>query len=84
MNNQNDDCDSLNFSPDPTWDYYLLWCQLQRIKAQIDMASIVIGQVECANTATDNETRRLLLKPFEGLENILDQFHPDGDEEVVA
>ncbi|WP_334707719.1 hypothetical protein [Nostoc sp.] len=48
------------------------------------MASIMIGQVECANTATDNETRRLLVKPFEALEDILDRFPYDGDQEVVA
>ncbi|MEH2030251.1 MAG: hypothetical protein V7K67_11345 [Nostoc sp.] len=80
MNNQNDECDLLNGSPDPTWDYYLLWCQLQRIKAQIDMASIVIGQVECMNAATDSELKRLLFKPYEGLDSILDQLRSDGDE----
>lgn len=84
MNIENHDCDSLNGSPDPTWGYYLLWHQLQRIKAQINMVSITIGQVEIANTLTDREIGRLLIEPLQGLECLRDEFPYEDDEEANA
>ncbi|MBN3897357.1 MAG: hypothetical protein HWQ41_19375 [Nostoc sp. NOS(2021)] len=80
MNIEKDDLDLLNGSPDPAWDYYVLWHRIQQIKAQLDRALIWISQVENQNTATDKETAVLLRKPWDRLDEILNGLPDDDDE----
>ena len=40
-------------SPDPAWDYYLLWHSLHRAKAQIDQALTHLKELEVANDDAD-------------------------------
>lgn len=82
MNNQKH-CDfELNGSPDPTWDYYLIWHQLKYCKSRIDKALLTISQKEYSSIGTDREMRRLLIDPCQELNNIVDAF-PCCDDEIA-
>ncbi|MEH1790545.1 MAG: hypothetical protein V7L23_34525 [Nostoc sp.] len=82
MSNQDHDCNLLNGTPDPTWDYYLIWHQLQYCKSRIEKALQTISKNEYSAIETDREMRRLLIDPCQELNNIVDAF-PCCDDEIA-
>ncbi|BAY34194.1 hypothetical protein NIES2107_60990 [Nostoc carneum NIES-2107] len=60
--------------PDPSWDYYTYWNDLERIKDTINTALKLMAQHEESNTEANKDIKQLLNKASEKLIEVITQI----------
>ncbi|AVH73834.1 hypothetical protein [Nostoc sp. 'Lobaria pulmonaria (5183) cyanobiont'] len=77
MNIEPDEDELLNGSPDPSWEYYLLWHRIKSIQAQIEKGLMAISEAQTVNYEIEFEVMNLLIPPFNELKQIITELHPE-------
>ncbi|MEH1897649.1 MAG: hypothetical protein V7K94_20560 [Nostoc sp.] len=60
MSIETDEDELLNGSPDPSWDYYVLWHSLNHVKAKINAALRIMADNEDSDPNLDKQIKDLL------------------------
>ncbi|MBD2197928.1 MULTISPECIES: hypothetical protein [Calothrix] len=70
-----------NFTPDPAWDYYIIWHRCLRAKAKIELALAALSKQEELNLDTNESCDDLILEAIAELNQIDFEKEEDEDED---